>query len=182
MYVRNKRTGATEIRRAGDFSKVCTAAPSSRSLHLHYTTKSKTDVCRCNNANRHEKPSPVVTDSSSKYLVAGLTRYLDMNNVDVCSVRDYNDFTQHVKEAYARDAVYLDDFHYATRQKDVVCRCTKPNNHGNGPVRNPEIVARCAEFFGKNKDKATCPKASWRSFDSESSSDGSCSPPPEEEY
>lgn len=63
---------------------------------------------------------------------------------------------------WANAGVDVKDFHYATTQKDVVCRCSKPNNHGQGWVRNTEIIETCAEFFCRNDGKMTCEKAQWR--------------------
>jgi len=70
---------------------------------------------------------------------------------------------QELQDAHwASSGVHVKNFHYATAQKDVVCRCTKPNNHGQGWVRNTEIIEMCAEFFCRNQGKMTCTKTQWR--------------------
>jgi hypothetical protein len=64
---------------------------------------------------------------------------------------------------WAHSGVYVHQFHYASKDKDIVCRCSRPNNHGRGPVRNPEILELCADFFRRNKAKMTCKQCQWRS-------------------
>ncbi|KAH4111298.1 hypothetical protein HBH46_000260 [Parastagonospora nodorum] len=75
---------------------------------------------------------------------------------------DFYAYQRSQNEHWASSRVHVEDFHYATAQKDIVCRCTRPNNHGQGWVRNTEIIEMCAEFFYRNKAKMTCTKAQWR--------------------
>jgi hypothetical protein len=75
---------------------------------------------------------------------------------------DFYAYQRSQNDYWASSRVHVEGFHYATAQKDVVCRCTKPNNHGQGCVRNTEIIEMCAEFFCRNKAKMTCTKAQWR--------------------
>jgi hypothetical protein len=76
---------------------------------------------------------------------------------------EFRAFEEQQKIEWAHNGVYVHNFHYASKDKDIVCRCSKPNNHGRGPVRNPEIIELCADFFRINKAKTTCKQCQWRS-------------------
>ncbi|KAF1914023.1 hypothetical protein BDU57DRAFT_455376 [Ampelomyces quisqualis] len=163
VLVHHRKTGELEIRRTGEFSTIPKTPSTPLPRHLHYTNEDHRRVCRCPHSERHRKPSPVA--SESKYLVANLTRYLDQCHLEACSIADFRASEIQQQTHWASEGVLNDKFHYATRQKDVVCRCTRPNNHGRGRVRNPDIVELCVKFFRKNVDRMTCTKSQWRQID-----------------
>jgi hypothetical protein len=160
VLVHRRKSGRTEVRRADEFTKRPKAPKTPPPHHLHYRSKERTNVCRCENSVRHKYSFSVASDSA--HLEADIIRYLDRKNIDAYSMNDFRASQQQQRNDWSRVGVYIKYFHYATAQKDVVCRCTKPNNHEQGPVRNFEIVELCAELFRKNKDKMTCTKTQWR--------------------
>jgi hypothetical protein len=159
VFVHRKRTGEVEIRRADGFSRP-KAPRTPVPIHLHYTSHDLSNFCRCPNPSRHRFSPAVAFDST--HLAASLTRYLDQHDLEASCTAHFHAFNQQRRDTWAHQGIRIANFHYATRQKDVVCRCTKPNNHGQGTVRNHDIVELCAAYFLRNKTKMTCTKAQWR--------------------
>lgn len=160
VLVRHKKNGALEVRRTSDFSTSPKMPATPLPWHLHFTNEDHMCVCRCQHSRRHKKSSPV--SSESKYPAAKLLQYLDSHKLEACSIADSHASEIRGRETLESEGILVDGFHYATKQKDVVCRCTAPNNHGKGAMRNPEIVERCVEFFRKNVNTMTCTKKQWR--------------------
>ncbi|KAF2823182.1 hypothetical protein CC86DRAFT_421941 [Ophiobolus disseminans] len=170
MFVHHQLTGEIEVRRSDEFTKNTKTSLRIPKRHFHYTDKHRSHVCRCTSPNFHEQSSPVASDST--HLSACLTRFLDLHHLDACSMTEFRAYTQNQQTEWIRDGVQIDDFHYATKQKDVVCRCSAPNNHGQGSVRNPDIIELCAKFFRLCQGKMTCTKAQWRTIVKELSASG----------
>jgi hypothetical protein len=160
VLVHHRKSGKVEVRYADEFTKR-PKTPKTPSLpHLHFRRSGRSQVCRCSDSKRHKFSSPVAKYST--HLEADLLRYLDRQCINACSLGDFRAYQKQQRDDWARAGICIENFHYATKQKDVVCGCTKSNNHGQGPVRNTEIVELCAEFFRANKGKMTCTKAQWR--------------------
>jgi hypothetical protein len=160
VFMHHRKTGELEIRRDGEFYQIPKSPSTPLQRHLHYTNEHRRRVCRCSHSLRHKKSFLIA--SESKHLAANLTRYLDHRSLEACSMADFRASDIQQQADWASEGIFVDKFHYATRQKDVACRCTKPNNHSRGTVRNPEIVELCVHFFRKNVNKMTCTKAQWR--------------------
>jgi hypothetical protein len=159
VFVHRKRTGEVEIRRADGFSRP-KAPRTPIPIHLHYTSHDRSNFCRCPNPSRHKFSTAVA--SHSTHLATNLTRYLDHHDLEASSTVHFHAYNQQRRDDWARQGIRIANFHYATKQRDVVCRCTKPNNHGQGTVRNHDIVELCTTYFLRNKTKMTCTKAQWR--------------------
>lgn len=163
ILVHHRQTGEVEIRRTGDLSRG-SGSPSSPSAlasqHLHFTDDKLSHVCRCPSSRSHKQSSPVAL--ASTHLAQDLTRYLDEHGLDKCSVDTFRNDQQLQRDLWACEDIFVNDFHYATKQKDVVCRCTKPNNHGREVIRNTEIQELCVLFFRSHPNKMTCTKDQWR--------------------
>lgn len=169
VFVHRKKTGEVEIRCASNFIK--RPAPSATPFppHLHYTNASRSHVCHCANPDSHEHSA---VSSDSVHFAAAITRFLDLEHLNESSIAQFHAYEAQIKAECEQDGIFVDTFHYATAQKDVVCRCTAPNNHGQGPVRNPDIADLCAAFFYQSKEKMTCTKAQWRTVSNGSVRDG----------
>jgi hypothetical protein len=159
IFVHHKRTGEVDICRVDGFSKRRKTPHTPRSCGLHYISTDLSKFCRCPNPRRHRFLSPVASESTR--LAANLTQFLEQHDLEASSLTHFCAYRQQQQAVWAHEGVCIADFHYATRQKDVVCRCTKPNNHGQGVVRNHDIVELCAEFFRRNQNKMTCTRAQW---------------------
>jgi hypothetical protein len=159
VFVHHKRTGEVAIRRSDGSSKRPKTPQTPMLRHIHYTDQYRSKFCRCRYPTCHECPSQVASESA--HLAANLTRYLVQHCREASSMVRFRAYKEQQQADWAHEGICINDFHYATRQKDVVCRCTKPNNHGQGWVRNPEIMELCAEYFRINKSKMTCAKAQW---------------------
>jgi hypothetical protein len=163
ILVHHRQTGEVEIRRAGELSRGSGSSSSPSALtsgYLHFTEDRLSHVCRCPNSRRHKQSSPVAL--SSTHLAQDLTRYLDEYCLDECSMATFRDDQRRRCDIWAREGVFVNDFHYATEEKDVVCRCTKPNNHGRAVIRNTEIQELCVQFFRGHPNEMTCTKDQWR--------------------
>jgi hypothetical protein len=159
-FVHHKRTGEVEIRRADGYCPRPKVSQTPKPVHLHYTSPDLSNFCRCPNLQRHKFSSPF--SSNPTHLAANLTRYLAHHDLETSSVAHFHAYNQQWHTKWAQEGIRIANFHYATKQKDVVCRCTKPNNHGGGVVRNQATVSLCAAYFAHNKGKMTCTKAQWR--------------------
>jgi hypothetical protein len=160
VLVHRRKSGKVEVRYADEFTRRPRTPKTPSPPHLHFRRSDHSQVCRCSDSKRHKSSSPVTI--YSKHLEADLLRYLDRQCVDACFLYDFRAYQKQQRDDWTRAGICIGDFHYATNQKDVVCRCTKSNNHGHGAVRNTEIMELCAEFFRVNKGKMTCTKAQWR--------------------
>jgi hypothetical protein len=161
VFVRHSRTGGLSVRPAGDSIPQPLSTMPIPPRNLHYANKEHSKVCSCNDSTRHRYASPA--DSESTHLTADLMHYLKEVKFESCSMSDFHSWQAKKRLAWACDGVNVDDFHYVTKDKDVVCRCSKSNDHGHNPVRNLEIMHMCAKFFRVNKKKKTCTKTQWRS-------------------
>jgi hypothetical protein len=159
IFVHHK-WGEVEIRRADGFSKRPQTPQTPMPRHLHHTAQDLSSFCQCSNSKRHGHLKPFGSDSV--YLAANLKLYLNQHCHETSSMDSFRAYKEKQQADWAHDGVCIGDFHYATKQKDVVCRCTKPNNHGQGQVCNPEIVELCAEYYLRNSNKVTCSKFQWR--------------------
>jgi hypothetical protein len=159
-FVHHKQTGEFEIRRVDGFSKRAKSPRTPIARHLHYTAQDRSKFCQCSDLKSHGYSRPIVSDSAP--FAANLKLYLDQHCLKTSSMASFHAYKEQQQADWAHKGVCIGDFHYATKQKDVVCRCMKPNNHGQGQVRNPEIVELCAEYYLRNRDKMTCSKFQWR--------------------
>jgi hypothetical protein len=100
----------------------------------------------------------------SRHLSADLTLYLERHNLQSCAIADLEDYHEWQDAKWEMEGVYADEFHYANRNKDVVCRCLQPWSHDYGTPRHPEIIERCAEFFCAYSGELTATKKQWKSF------------------
>lgn len=161
VFVHHRRTGHIDVRRANEFSK------RHASWHLdhalHYVGTDRARVCRCQHPTHHyEKIIPVASEST--HLDAALRLYMDRHGLESCSVADFHEWKVRRDAAWAKDGVCVDQFHYTSKAKDVVCRCHRPSDHAYGAPRNPQIIEQCAEFFELNQDKMSCTSRQWRSM------------------
>ena len=166
-FVRSKRTGDVKIRGAKGSSH---RSPSSLAPHeriLHYVGKERTYVCRCTNPRRHSVRISCVA-FESRHLSADLTLYLERHNLQSCAIADLEDYHEWQDAKWEMEGVYTDEFHYANRNKDVVCRCLQSWSHDYGTPRHPEIIERCAGFFCAHTGELTATKKQWKSFDNSS--------------
>ncbi|CAO2657154.1 Nn.00g032800.m01.CDS01 [Neocucurbitaria sp. VM-36] len=172
IFVRRRKSGDIDIRRANEFTKRPSASSLPQKQAIHYVGSDRSRLCRCNNPSRHYDHLIYVA-SESTHLDYSLKLYMDRHCLQSCTIADFRTWQQQTKAAWARDGVDSNDFHYASKRKDVVCRCSKSNTHSYGAPRNPEIIEQCAEFFRAYKDETFCTKDQWQAFDSDSLSEGS---------
>ncbi|KAH7406246.1 hypothetical protein DE146DRAFT_734960 [Phaeosphaeria sp. MPI-PUGE-AT-0046c] len=160
VFVRHRKTGEVELRFAGDFSRTSKSPTALAPRHLHFTDETLSHACRCPNSRRHKRSSPVAL--SSTHLAEDVTRYLDEHFFDNCSMATFRDYRHQRHAQWVLEGVFVNTLHYATRKKNVVCRCTKHNSQGQGVVRNTEIQELCVQFFRGHPNKMTCTKEQWR--------------------
>lgn len=161
VFVRNRKTGDIDVCRANEFSRRLMARPSNTKRSLHYIDRSRTRVCRCEDPKRHHGPiSEVASDSA--HLNASIELYMTRHDIRSCNVADFWRYQAQRKTFWARYGIIIDDFHYMSREKDVVCRCSKFITHSLGVPRNPQIIEQCAKFFLKKRDLETCSKSQWQ--------------------
>jgi len=161
VYVRRKRTRSVEVRRADDLHRHSLSSLSSEERILHYVGGERTRVCRCHDAGRHgERTSTVACES--RHLSASIMLYLDRHGLESCSFADFRKYRASREARWAMEGVFVEDFHYTSRNKDFVCRCSQPRKHSYQTPRHPEIVEQCAEFFCMHKDKNTVTKDQWK--------------------
>jgi hypothetical protein len=160
FYVNHSKTGEVEVVRADDYARRSRVSVSPPPQHLHYTGSDRSHVCRCPTSTWHVRSFSVASDST--HLAANITRFLDQYNLNACSLADFRINEARQESEWADGGVCIENFHYATKAKDVVCHCQNSNYHGRGPVRNGEIMELCAKFFSSNKSKLTCTKVQWR--------------------
>ncbi|KAI4908001.1 uncharacterized protein J4E92_011005 [Alternaria infectoria] len=161
VYVRRKRTRSVEVRRADDLHRHSLSSLSSEERILHYVGEERTRVCRCHDAGRHgERTSTVACES--RHLSASIMLYLDRHGLESCSFADFRKYRASREAKWAMEGVFVEDFHYTSRNKDFVCRCSQPRKHSYQTPRHPEIVEQCAEFFCMHKDKNTVTKDQWK--------------------
>jgi hypothetical protein len=160
VLAHHRKNGKVEVRYAAEFIKRPKTPKTPPLPHLHFRRSDRSQVCKCSDSKRHRFSFPVAKYST--HLEADLLRYLDRQCINACSLVDFHAYQKQQRDYWARAGIFVEDFHYATKQKDVVCGCTKSNNHGRGAVRNTEVVELCAEFFRANKGRMTCTKTQWR--------------------
>jgi hypothetical protein len=159
-FVHHRNSDRIEIRRAEEFSRYSIKPSSPRPPYLlHFTAEDRLYVCKCADPGCHESPSTVA--SYSMHLAAELTLYLLRFHLELSTMADFYAYKAHQQTEWAFEGVDVSDFHYATKQKDVVCRCNVPD-HGHSPVRNPTIVELCVRFFRQHESRMTCTKEQWR--------------------
>jgi hypothetical protein len=162
-FVRSKRTRDVKIRGAKRSSHRSASSLAPHERILHYVGKERTYVCRCTNPRRHSVRISCVA-FESRHLSADLTLYLERHNLQSCAIADLEDYHEWQDAKWEMEGVYADEFHYANRNKDVVCRCLQPWSHDYGTPRHPEIIERCAEFFCAYSGELTATKKQWKSF------------------
>jgi hypothetical protein len=158
-FVHHRKSGKVEVRRTEDFSRQAKTPLTPRSRYLHFTAEDYSQICQCTDPGRHEFSSAVA--SYSKHLAAELTWYFLRRQLEESSIADFNIYRARQQTELALEGVNVTHFHFATKQKDVVCRCVE-SHHGQGPVQNPQIVELCVGFFRRFNNKTTCTKAQWR--------------------
>ncbi|KAB2098926.1 hypothetical protein AG0111_0g12729 [Alternaria gaisen] len=163
-FTRSKRTGDVKIRRAKGSSQRSASSLASHERFLHYVGKERTYVCRCTNPRRHSVRISCVA-FESRHLSIDLTLYLERHNLQSCAIADLEDYHEWQDAKWEMEGVYADEFHYANRNKNVVCHCLQSWSHDYGTPRHPEIIERCAEFFCTNSGELTATKKQWKSFD-----------------
>ncbi|KAF1829027.1 hypothetical protein BDW02DRAFT_510913 [Decorospora gaudefroyi] len=158
VFVRHKRTGDIDIRLANELSPRPRYSPL---RGLHYIGAARTHVCRCSNPKSHyEKTFDIASEST--HLNASLTLYMDRHHLESCTIADYQKYLERQKAQWVKHGVRVADFHYVSKNKDVVCRCRTPQHHDCGAPRNPEIVEQCAGFFCNYHNKLTVGKEQWK--------------------
>ncbi|EFQ85265.1 hypothetical protein CFE70_009139 [Pyrenophora teres f. teres 0-1] len=164
VFVRNKRTKEIDIRRANEFSSRPKSSTPLKDRVLHYIGLDRKVVCRCSDPKRHyEKTISVASEST--HLNASLGLYMNRHDINSCKISDFKKFRERRKAQWAKQGVDVDMFHYAAKDKDIVCRCSKPGRHEFGKPRNPEIIEQCAEFFCGYKEMTKVTKEQWRRVD-----------------
>ncbi|OAG14621.1 hypothetical protein CC77DRAFT_1082505 [Alternaria alternata] len=166
-FVRSKRPGDVKVHREKESSRGSASSLAPHERILHYVGKGRTYVCRCTNPRRHSVRISCVA-FESRHLSADLTLYLERHDLQSCAVADLQDYHEWQDAKWEVEEVYADEFHYANRNKDVVCRCLQPWSHDYGTPRHPEIIERCAEFFCAHTGELTATKKQWKSFDNSS--------------
>jgi hypothetical protein len=166
VFARSRRTGETEIRRADEFTPCQRTSLPPQARTLHYIGADRTRVCRCSTPSRHyEKTFNVASDST--HLNASVTLYMDRHHIDSCTISDFQKYRERRKAQWAKYGVNVENFHYVSRDKNIVCRCAK-YGHGYSEPRNLEIIERCAEYFCSHNGKLTVSKDQWRGIDGDS--------------
>jgi hypothetical protein len=166
VFARSRRTGETEIRRADEFTPHPRTSLPPQARTLHYIGADRTRVCRCSTPSRHyEKTFNVASDST--HLNASLTLYMSRHHIDSCTVSDFQKYRERRKAQWAKGGVSVENFHYVSRDKDVVCRCAE-YGHGYSEPRNSEIVEQCAEYFCLHQGILTISKDQWKGIDGDS--------------
>ncbi|KAF1938331.1 hypothetical protein EJ02DRAFT_437208 [Clathrospora elynae] len=165
VFVHSKKTGEMSIRAANEFSKRPTSIPLNQCV-LHYIGHDRTRFCRCSNPNRHyEKTFDVVSEST--HLKASLILYMDRHDIESCNIAEFQKYKKQRKAQWAKYGMHIDDFHYTSKKKNVVCRCAKFESHGYGAPRNSEIIEQCAEYFCLHQGMMSCSKQQWRRIESD---------------
>ncbi|RAQ99093.1 hypothetical protein DDE82_008617 [Stemphylium lycopersici] len=178
VMVRRRQTGDIEIRRADEFSRVRPFfAIEDRTLH--YVGSDRTRVCRCSSPERHFVRTFNVA-SESTHLNANLTLYMNRHCLESCTIAAFRTYRRRREAQWAKDAVFIDEFHYANFDKTLLCRCLRPSSHEYGRPRNLEIVEQCAEFFCLYKEAMKVSREQWRRIDGDSPP--SYTPEPQVEY
>jgi hypothetical protein len=164
VFVRNKTTGEVSVRRANELSRNPHSSLPLQERALHYIGRDRTCICRCSNPKQHyEKIFDIAQES--KYLNAGLKLYMDRYDLESCRIEDFRKYRKRKKAEWANEGVEVDDFHYANKEKSLVCRCPKARTHDYGAPRNPEIIEQCAQFFCLHKSKMSVSNHQWKGVD-----------------
>lgn len=164
VFVRSKRTKHIDIRRANQLSPRRGALSKRQEHALHYIDSKQEHICRCNNPMRHgEKVFSVASESI--HLNASLALYMTRHNVESCTAKEFQTYSRGRETEWAKEGVFVNNFHYGSREKNVVCRCTQPDHHDFNVPRNPEIIEQCAEYFCSHKNRMSVSKREWRRVD-----------------
>ena len=164
VFVRSKHTKEIDIRRANEFSPRSTSSTPLKDRVLHYIGLDRKVVCHCSNPKQHyEKTFNVASEST--HLNASLALYMNRHHMKSCTIADFKKFRERRKTQWTKQGVDVDMFHYASKDKDAVCRCSKPGNHDYGAPRNPEIIGQCAEFFCGHMEATRVEKKQWLRVD-----------------
>lgn len=161
VFVRSRRTKMIDIRRANELSPRRGTNPKTHDSSLHFVGSNREQICRCSNPRRHgEKVFSVASESI--HLNASLSLYMTRHGMESCTATEFQKYSQRREAQWAKEGVLVNDFHYGSQEKDLVCRCTQPDGHGYGPPRNPEIIEQCAEFFCLHKNRTRVSKMQWK--------------------
>jgi hypothetical protein len=167
VYVRRKRTRSIDVRREDDLYSRRSSSLSPHELVLHYVGSDRECVCRCSDPERHREQTFTVA-SESRHLSAGLMLFLDRHGLQTCAITDFRKYRKAQEADWAMEDVYVEDFHYTSRDKNVVCRCSQSRKHSYSAPRNPGIVEQCAEFFSLHKDRDSVTKDQWKGVNGDS--------------
>ncbi|KAH7402898.1 hypothetical protein BKA66DRAFT_564785 [Pyrenochaeta sp. MPI-SDFR-AT-0127] len=164
IFVRSKKTGRIDIRHADDFSGRYTSA-SNQQHELHYIGRGCTRVCRCANPNRHPETFVSLPPDLSRFSIS-LALYMERRNIESTTITQFGIYEKKRKDMWREYGVDIDDFHYASKDKNIVCRCSLPFKHDYGIPQNPNIIERCTRFFVQHKGEKLCTKKEWRGMNS----------------
>ncbi|KAF3004377.1 hypothetical protein E8E13_009962 [Curvularia kusanoi] len=153
----SKRTGEKYLTRTTYLSD----QPSSQTQYLHYTDKSRTQICKCRQKQNHEKTYPMHHDDA--YLASKILQYMALLNLETCLMSDFQHYISQRKMTWAINGIHAERFHYLGKTKDIVCRCNSPEHTSHKRVQNPEIQELCAEYFLSAQREVTCSRDQWRS-------------------
>lgn len=134
--------------------------PSSRTSSVHYTDRSRLRACRCPRAEDHEKPIPM--SHEDRNLAIAITRYMNKFDVESCHQPDFYHYQERQKIQWALNEIRAERFHYLSKEKDIVCRCSRSEHLNCRRVHSPHVQELCAEFYGLNTSKTTCTREQWR--------------------
>lgn len=167
VLVRSKRTSKIDIRRANRFSKYRSTSLSIKPHELHYVGRDCTRVCRCVQPYQHSE-SLLTVASNDTHLHANLLLYMERNGLESTTIPQFNEHMKQRKSKWCEEGVNIDAFHYASKDKSLVCRCSRQHKHDYGIPRNPHIIEQCVEFFRSCKDRNLCTKEERQTFHSDS--------------
>lgn len=137
VIARSKRTGERYATRTSHLSWF----PDRRDACLHYTDNLCLDVCRCRVPHQHRKACSVSAYSSK--LAIAITQYMEKFGLDSCHVPDFDRYRERQKIQWALQNVHAERFHYASKDKNVVCRCSNPDHYFYRRVHSPDIQELC---------------------------------------
>lgn len=161
VIARNKRTGEKYLVRVVHLK----GRRDFQIPYLHFTDQSRTQVCRCLKVNDHGK-SALAVDHDDKNIAMRIMRYLKSFGIESCQLSDYYQYREQQKIQWGIKGVYPERFHYLTKEKDAVCRCSAVAHHTHKRVSNAIIQDLSAEFFAVNATKNVCTREEWRMQDS----------------
>jgi hypothetical protein len=137
VFNHHKKTGGIEICCADNSFRRPKTLTSPIRQRLHCTVRGRSYISQCSDSKSRKDISTIASD-----LTHVTERPLEaswMLGARACEKQQ--------KAELGIVAICTEDLHYTTRQKNIVSRCAKSNNHSRGAVHNPTITELCAEFF-----------------------------------